>query len=433
RDEGMAATSVDDSLELVPVGSRLFSGYRAFATAREYDAVLDRARDLKGLRVVEINSTAEGGGVATMLHSVIPALRGLGLDANWYAMRAGHDFFVVTKVLFDLLQSEPGTLDQADQDLYLKTSEKVGQAISQLDYDVLVIHDPQPLGARAFLTPAPGRGTIWRVHLDLERPNPDALCFLLPFVEKFDLVVLEDPAYRLAGIPMAVQRFVPDAIDPLSRKNRPMSRQQARRIMARVGIDAARPVVSQVARFDPLKNPTGVVEAYRIARRTVPGLQLAMLGTFVARDDPTARQTYECVKQFVGADPDVHLYIDPRVIGPTEVDAFQTGSDVVLLFSVREGFGIAATEAMWKRNAVVAGDVGGLPEQIVDGVTGFLVSTVDECASRIVTLVNDRELARELGDHAHQRVRDHFLLPRLIEDWLGLFAEAARQPQRKAA
>ncbi|HEX5417942.1 MAG TPA: glycosyltransferase [Chloroflexota bacterium] len=428
----MSNQSVDPTLSLVPVGSRAFSDYRPYASAEQYDQILDRARGLKGLRVVEVNSTPKGGGVATMLHSVIPTLQSLQVDVQWYSMNASHDYFSLTKKLFDMLQGEPGHLPPADQDRYCRTGEQVARALDQLRYDVLVIHCPQPLGAAPFVR---GRrsGWIWRGHIDLSHPNPDAVSFLAPFLDCFQLLVLEVPSYQLARFPAGKQRFVPDGIDPQSLKNRLISREQALDLMRSVGIDTSRPTITQIARFDPLKNPIGVVEAYRKARRSVPSLQLAMLGTFGAEDDPTARQTYERVKAFVGDDPDIHLYTDPKVIGQAEVDAFQTGSDAVLLFSKREGFGIAATEAMWKCNAVIAGAVGGLCYQIVDGNTGFLVSTVDECAERIVRVVQDRELARRIGDHAHRRVAAHFLLPRLIGDWLELFGEVASARARQAA
>lgn len=432
KDGDVAQQSIDRTLELVPVASRSFSEYRPYASAEQYAEILDRARDLRGLRVVEINSTPKGGGVATLLQSIIPTLGSVGLDVNWYSMNASPDYLCLTKKLFDMLQNEPGHLNPADKDLYRQTGEQVARAIGRLSYDVLVIHCPQPLGAAAFL--ARGKTPwIWRGHIDLSHPDPDALSFLLPFLDPFDRIVLEVPAYQLSGVTAAKQRFVADAIDPLAIKNRLLTRGEARKAMARVGVDLTRPIICQIARFDPLKNPIGVVEAYRKARQTIPGLQLALLGTFVAQDDPTARQTYEEVKRFVGADPDVHLYTNPRVIGQTEVDAFQTGSDAVLLFSQREGFGLAATEAMWKGNAVIAGAVGGLCVQIVDGESGFLVSTVDECAERVVTVLRDRALAKQIGQNAHQRVCNHYLLPRLIDDWLGLFGEVAGRQSRKAA
>jgi len=242
----------------------------------------------------------------------------------------------------------------------------------------------------------------------------------------YDRIVLEVPRYHLPGIPLRRQSFVPDAIDPLTIKNRLLGREEARRMMGQVGVDVSRPVIAQVARFDHRKNPIGVVDAYRIARRSVPGLQLAMLGAFEAQDDPTAESVYQDVKRHVDGDPDVHLYTSPKVIGQPQVDAFQTGCDAILLLSRKEGFGIAATEAMWKCNAVIGSAVPGLQAQIENGDDGFLVTSVDECADRIVTLVHDRALAERIGRSARETVRAHFLLPRLIDDWVGIFESLAR-------
>ncbi|HVC33417.1 MAG TPA: glycosyltransferase [Chloroflexota bacterium] len=429
----MSHDQVSCPLEHVQTCARPFDRYRPYASAKQFDAVLDRARRLKGLRVIEINSTPRGGGVATMLHSILPALQGLGLDARWYSMCDERAFFEMTKQLMDLLQGANGHVTPADRDLYCKVSTQLAAQVDKLSADVLVIHCPQPAAILSLLRRQPSCGSIWRGHIDLAHPNPAALAFLEPFLCPYDLIVLEVRAYCLPGIPSQRQRFVPDAIDPLTTKNKQISRDDARQIMASVGIDISRPVVTQVARFDHRKNPIGVVDAYRLACRSVPGLQLAMLGTLAAQDDPTAEAVYEEVKRYVGNDPNVHLFADPKVIGQPQVDAFQTGSDAILLLSEKEGFGIAATEAMWKFNAVVGTDAPGISAQIDNGVDGFLVSSVDEGADRIVTLVRDRALARQLGQQAHETVCTHFLLPRLIDDWLGLFEGLSRRQAARAA
>ncbi len=429
----MANAAIECPLKLVPTGTRSFDDYRPYASEEQFDQVRDRAVRLRGLRLIEINSTPRGGGVATMLQSIIPVLTGLGLDVQWYSMCNDRAFFDVTKKLAYLLQGGQGTLTHREVDCYLKTSELLARQVEKIAMDLLLIDDPQPAAIPGHMRRAPDHGSMWHGHIDLSQPNPDALAFFQPLLQPYRLVVLEVEAYRLPGIPEQCQRFIPDAIDPLARKNQQISRQVARRIMARVGMNPAWPAVAQVARFDPWKNPIGVVDAYREARRRIPNLQLALLGTFVAQDDPTAEQEYQKVKQRVGDDPLVHLFTNPKVIGQAEVDAFQTGSDAILLFSCREGFGLAATEAMWKCNAVIAGGVPGLRAQITDGVNGFLVNTVDECADRIVRLVHDRDLAYEIGQRAHQTVCAHFLLPRLIDDWLGIFEEMVTLPRTKAA
>jgi trehalose synthase len=426
-------SSVGCPLRRVFTPARSFDRYRPYASSAQYDAVCDRARQLRHLRVVEVNSTPHGGGVATMLHSIIPVLAGLGLDAAWYSMCDEPGFFDLTKHLANLLQGADGRWTTDERDGYLGESQKLAAELDRLSADVLVIHDPQPAAAYELMSRRPSGGAIWRGHIDLHQPNLGALAFFEPLLQPYELVVLEVPADRLPTIPLRRQRFVPDAIDPLVPKNQLISREAARRAMARVGIDINDPVISQVARFDYWKDPIGVVEAYRQARLRIPGLQLALLGTFVAQDDPTAVAEYEKVKRFVGDDPQVHLYTDPKVINQIVVNAFQTGSDAILQLSRREGFGIAATEAMWKFNAVIAGDVPGLRAQITDGVNGYLVTTCEAAADRIERMVQDRLLARRIGEAAHQTVGNHFLLPRLIDDWLGLFQEVVGQRAARAA
>lgn len=408
-----------------------FDRYRPFATRDQYEAIRARAKDLRGLRVVEINSTPRGGGVATMLHSIIPCLVGLGLDARWYAFIDDPPFFEVTKSLSEQLQGEAGTLSPDQQDLYCQVNAEVAAEIDALQADIVAIHDPQPAAAASQLRRRPPGGLIWRGHIDLAQPNPEALAFFLPLLRAYDLIVVEVAAYFLPGLPAQLQRAMPDAIDPLTLKNQLISRETAREAMAKVGMDPSRPIITQIARFDQWKNPIGVIKAYHQARKSIPGLQLAMLGTFAAQDDPTAKKVYEDVRHVVGDDPNVHLYTDPNVIGQLQVNAFQTGSDAVLLFSCREGFGIAATEAMWKCNAVIAGNVPGLREQITDGVNGFLVSTVDECAARMVETIQNRPMAQRLGHYAHQTVYQRFLLPRLINDWLEIFGEQMKSQLAK--
>lgn len=421
-------------LRRVETSPRRFEAYRPYATDEQYDRIHQRARQLRGARIVEVNSTPSGGGVATLLVAVIPVLQGLGLDARWYSMGPLRRFFQVTRKLHDLLQGAPGALTTEETACYCQTNEQLATEIEALAPEVLLIHDPQPAAVPVYLRRRPP-ALIWRGHIDLSQPNPRALAFIEPILHRYDRLALEVADDRLLGIPLDRQRFIPDAIDPLTPKNQLITREAARRIMARVGVPRDVPVVTQVARFDPWKNPIGVVRAYRIARQSIPNLQLAMLGTFSAQDDPTAELVYQEVKRFVGDDPDVHLYTDPRQIGDLEVNAFQTGSEAILQLSRREGFGIAATEAMWKGNVVIGGDVPGLRAQITDGVTGFLVDPddVDGCAGRIVQLVRDRRLARTIGQQAHEHVRAHFLLPRLIDDWLGLYLDAMTHSLGRAA
>jgi trehalose synthase len=231
------------------------------------------------------------------------------------------------------------------------------------------------------------------------------------------------PGYVLPGLWPDRVRVIPPAIDPLSPKNRPRAPAEIDATLARLGVDPRRPLATQVSRFDSWKNPWQAVEAYRLARRAIPGLQLALLGVFSATDDPEAPRVYRSVRRLVGRDPDVHLFTDPGLIGPREVNAFQAGSAVVLQRSVREGFGLTVSEAMWKARPVVATPVGGITIQIRDGQSGFLVTGTEACAERMVRLARDPALAAAVGRAARRTVRDHFLLPRLLRDDLLLYGE----------
>lgn len=390
------------------------------AVAAEVQALAD---PLRGLRVVHINATPTGGGVAEILHSLIPLTRSVGVDAAWYVLPPDEAFFSITKHLHNWLQGQPGRLLPRHRDIYERYLERVAASMRHLSADVWVIHDPQPLPLRAMV---PLTGTsIWRCHIDCSAPNARVRDYLLPWVRDYDLTVFSMRDYVLAGMNPKGARVVYPAIDPLTPKNVPLPFEEARAVLAGLGIDPFRPLLTQVSRFDPWKNPWEVIDAYRLAKRHVPDLQLALVGVFSARDDPEGPQVYRSVRRHAGTDPDVHLYTDPARVGPREVNAFQSGSNVVLQRSVREGFGLTVTEAMWKARPVVATPVGGITVQIEHGQNGFLVLGAEDCAEVLVDLLRQPERAREIGHAARASVARQFLLPRLLADDLRLFRERA--------
>jgi trehalose synthase len=231
------------------------------------------------------------------------------------------------------------------------------------------------------------------------------------------------PEYVLPGVSSEQTRIVYPAIDPLATKNRALSMDDAKAILASLGIDPLRPLLTQVSRFDPWKNPWQVVDTYRLTKRAVPEVQLALVGTFAADDDPEAPKIYESIREYVGSDPDVHLFTDPELVGALEVNAFQSASNVILQRSTREGFGLTVTEAMWKARPIVATPVGGITVQIVDGENGYLAESSDECSARVVEVLSHPELAERIGTAAQRSVRQRFLLPRLLDDDLQLYQE----------
>jgi trehalose synthase len=378
---------------------------------------------LRGLRVVHINATPTGGGVAEMLVGLMPVLRSLGVEASWYTLPPDEGFFQVTKRLHNALQGDATGLSARSWRVYEATLERVASSMQEMAADVWVIHDPQPLRLQQ-LVPL-GCRTLWRCHIDCSSPNAAVAATLAPWVGSYDLAIFSDLAYVLPGLAPAQMVMEFPAIDPLTRKNQALEVSEAQSVLADLGLDPRRPIVTQVSRFDPWKNPWQVVDAYRLAKQTISDLQLAMVGVFSAKDDPEGPLIYESIRERAGDDPDIHLFIDPKRVGDREVNAFQTASSVILQRSTREGFGLVVTEAMWKGRPVIATPVGGIKHQIVHEQSGVLAESLEECADWIVRLLRDRELAERMGESARESVRKQFLLPRLVRDELALYAGAA--------
>jgi trehalose synthase len=283
-----------------------------------------------------------------------------------------------------------------------------------------VVHDPQPL-ALLELHGANRSRWIWRCHVDTSEPNPSVWAFLRPFVVRYDAAVFTLGGFVPPDFPLTRTEIIPPAIDPESPKNLPLSDRLAAQVVEWIGVDTRRPLITQISRFDEWKDPLGGVAAYRLAREQVPDLQLALVGS-MALDDPEGWRVYRCIQHEVERDPDIHVFTNLTGVGNVEVNAFQRLADVVVQKSLREGFGLVVSEALWKGTPVVAGRAGGIPLQLDDGASGYLVDSVEECADRVVDLLTHPELRLEFGARGQARVREHFLLPRLIADELRLYA-----------
>ena len=388
--------------------------------AYELTALVD---ELRHMRVVHINSTATGGGVAEILQSMTPLMNALGLHTERVVIDGAPEFFQATKRIHNLLQGAEGSLSAAEFEIYFETNQRLADEFRRqgLEADVWFFHDPQVLPLAGMLPLRPAEVRNWVCHIDLTAPNESTINSLLPFTRHYDNLFFSLDDYVPAGLENARVHITPPAIDPISVKNTPMSDRDAASAVAAMGIDPHRPLVTQVSRFDLWKDPIGVVDAYRLAREQVPGLQLAMLGLSQAIDDPEALNVLNAVENHAGGDPDIHLYFYPVDL-PGSIDqvvnAFQVASQVVLQKSTREGFGLTVTEAMWKGKPVIGGNVGGIRAQIEDEISGYLVDSPETCARRIVQLMKDAELRQQLGDAAHESVRQKFLLPRLVADYL---------------
>lgn len=410
-------------MERVELGTVGPAAYRGIVADALLDEIGQLGHQLSGLRVANLNSTPSGGGVAEILKSFVPLLRGAGLAAEWYVLEPDRQFFDVTKKIHNLLQGAPGDLTPAEKDVYLRHNELTARQMAAIGTDVWVIHDPQPLPVVAYY---PGiHPAVWRCHIDTSTPNLAVQSFLLPFVRAYDEVIFSIPDFAFPGLDPSKLSFITPAIDALVAKNAPLDRAYARRVVQKLGPAPDRPLVTQVSRFDPWKDPIGVVEAYRLVRQNVPGLQLALVGV-TARDDPESVRVFAEVQEYVAGDPDVYLLTERNQVFGFEVNAFQTASEVIVQKSLREGFGLTVSEAMWKGQPVVGGRVGGIRVQIEDGQNGFLVSSVPECANRIGLLLSDRALHDEMGRRARERVRARFLMPTVVASYLRLLGRVGR-------
>ncbi len=392
--------------------------YRGIVTDGLIAEVHDLAAWLKGARVLHINATAFGGGVAEMLQTLVPLMCDVGLETEWRLMAGDDEFFNVTKAFHNGLQGMDLPLTEEMKETWQRYNQKNAEEFEG-PYDFVVVHDPQPAGLLHFRPDSAVRHWIWRSHIDTSHPNPAYWDFMVPFLASYDAGVFSMREYVGDGLSFPELAIIHPSIDPLSRKNRPMSRRRARRICRGLGVDTDRPVITQVSRYDPWKDPFGVIDAYRIAKEKVPELQLVLMAS-MANDDPEGWKYLARTQHHAGDTPDIHLLSFQRN-NDLEVNALQTYCDVVIQKSLREGFGLVVTEAMWKGQAVVGGAVGGIPLQVIDGETGFLVHSIEECAEKVLHLLRNRDEAKAMGAAAKEHVRRSFLTPRHVRDYLKLF------------
>jgi trehalose synthase len=416
---------------LIPALS--FLPYAQFG-AKDFQGVSTLAKKLKGRRILHINSTEKGGGVAEMLTSQIGLERGLGMDSRWIVLRpSSQEFFHVTKKMHDLLQGKETGITPQEMRVYLQESQRMADEIDKfLQHhlpDLLMIHDPQPLAMGTWF-PRDIRKVL-RLHIDLSCPNPDAVATLRPYIEQYDTMIVSRKDYGFPWFKDRMTSVIMPAIDPLVEKNRTMSKQEAQEILMHYNIHPDRPIVSQVSRFDLWKDPIGVIDAYDHAKYALPDLQLLLVGLSQAQDDLTAQEVFDLVKRRAGRDPSIFLFIDPNhlrdVSNDTFVNAVQTASDVVLQKSIREGFGLTVTEALWKRKPVIGGKASGIALQIQDGKSGYLVSNAKETARRIVQVIKDRRRSTRLGCEGHNTVKKKFLIPRYLREHLEVYLQVGNR------
>ncbi len=394
--------------------------YRPLVGDVMIDEILDLAKSLRGVRICHLNSTPFGGGVAELLTRYIPMAQALGLNVDWRLIHGETAFFTVTKAFHNALQGGRYDLLDPERMLYLQVNEQSARLMS-VGYDVYIVHDPQPAATRHFAGDRYAKW-IWRCHIDSSSPDPGVSEFLRPYIEEYDAAVFTIPQFVLPDLNVLKTAFIAPAIDPLATKNMDLPLDLCRRAISDSGIDVRRPLLVQVSRFDPWKDPLGVIEAYRLVKRDVPGVQLALIGT-MAGDDPEGWDLLDKVQEEAAADEDLYCFTNLGGVGSMEVNVFQRGCDVVIQKSLREGFGLVVSEALWKEKPVVAGKAGGIPMQFPGGFERYLVESIETCAERVLHLLHRAGERGAFGRAGRELVRRDFLLPRLIRDELKLVKE----------
>jgi trehalose synthase len=411
-------------LQLVNVGQKTLADYGTIVTRGLMEETRRLAETVAGKRVLHLSATAFGGGVAEINYALIPLMRDVGLDVEWRIIEGADEFFTVTKMIHNGLQGSPHGLTAEQEDIFRRYNALNAAQIDD-DYDFVIVHDPQPAAIVEHFPDSAARW-IWRCHIDLSTPNEDVLGLLLPSLGRYDAAIFHRQEYvpRASGLPPA---FIwPPAIDPLTPKNMALSPEDAAYIVDQFGIDVERPLLTQVSRFDPWKDPLGVIDAYREVKERFPDVQLALVGS-MAHDDPEGWDYYNQTVAYASGDPDIYILSNLNNIGSVEVNAFQVHSTAVIQKSTREGFGLTVTEALWKTRPMVASAVGGIVAQVQDGETGWLVDSPHTCAEACIEILCDPAEARQRALRGKEFVRRNFLMPRLLRDWLVLFNQLLGQ------
>jgi trehalose synthase len=398
------------------------------------EEIRELARGLQGARVLHVNATAFGGGVAEILGTLVPLLNDVGLKADWQVIKGADDFFNVTKAMHNSLQGMYYDWTSAMRETWL-TYNRLNAELFDEEWDFVVVHDPQPAAMLGYVQERLGERAgkwIWRCHIDLTDAQVQVWDMLRPHVEMYDGAIFTLPDYVKEDLHDNEVFCVPPAIDPLSPKNTELPRETVEAILQRYGVDPYRPMVTQISRFDPWKDPLGVIDVYRAVKREVPELQLVMVAS-MASDDPEGWDWYERTVRRAGEDFDIHILSNLNGVGNIEVNAFQRAAQVVIQKSVREGFGLVVSEALWKGRPVVAGNVGGIPLQIINGETGYLVNTTEECAEKVLDLLQNPDDADRMGTAGIEFVRDRFLTTRYVRDYLEVFRHLTDGTPAKAS
>ncbi len=410
-------------LQPVAVGHKSLADYTHLVGRPLVEEIRELVEGLQGLKVLHLSATAFGGGVSEILYTLVPLMRDVGIEAEWQIMIGREEFYNVTKLMHNSLQGSEQVLTDEEWVIYERYNRI--NALELTDgWDVIIVHDPQPAAVRQHV-PEKARKWVWRCHIDLSTPNPETIERIVPLVHEYDDSVFHLQSYVPAGLQSNGKVHIcPPAIDPLSPKNMALSPEDAAFVCDQFGVDVDRPLLCQVSRFDPWKDPIGVIDAYRAVTAEIPDVQLALVGS-MATDDPEGWEFFNSTLEYAQGDPDIKILNNLNNVGAIEVNAFQSQADVVIQKSTREGFGLTVSEALWKARPFIGGDVGGIPLQVKDGETGYLVSSPQQCAERSLEILREPELGKRLARAGKEHVRKNFLTPRLLRDWLRIFSDSA--------
>jgi trehalose synthase len=385
--------------------------YKPIIGDAEIDELRFLAKKVANKTVKMVNSTAVGGGVAEMLNRLVPLLGELDVTTHWDVITGGNDFFEVTKAFHNALHGASYELTRHAQEIFLMYNEQNRQRM-QFNEDFIVIHDPQPAALIRAREQSAAKW-VWRCHIDLSHPHPQVWGFLRPFIEEFNAAIFSSQSFA-RQLPIPQYLFYP-CIDPLSEKNKELDEKFIQNVCEEFGIDRSRPIVTQVSRFDRLKDPIGVVRAFKLAKKYVD-CQLVLAGGG-ASDDPEGAVVLKEVRDAAGDDPDI-IILDLPPWCALEINALQRASTIVVQKSIKEGFGLTVTEALWKGKPTIASAVGGIPNQVIHKMTGALVHSVEGCAYQIRYLLTHPEFAVQLGRNGHEHVKENFLMTTNVRRWL---------------
>jgi trehalose synthase len=398
---------------------RALEDYRSIIGDEIFYSIYKKASKLYGKSIVHINSTYLGGGVAEILNSLVPLMNNIGIDTEWRILHGNTDFFSITKKFHNSLQGEDINLSDLKMNLYLETNESFS-IFTHLDHDIVVVHDPQPLPMIKYYKKK--QPWVWRCHIDFSNPELELVNFLKQFMLMHDKIIFSHEKYKHDSLPVDY-KIMPPAIDPLTVKNRELDKGSVAKYLKKYNIPTDKPIITQISRFDKWKDPSGVIEVFKKVKEKVD-CRLILCGS-MAVDDPEGWQVHEDVqsraKDLVKSGDVILITVEDTIL----VNVLQSSSAVVIQKSTKEGFGLTVTEALWKGRPVVGSNVGGIPLQIIDGETGFLVDPydIDGCAKRVLEFLKKPKLAEKMGQNGKEFVRKNYLITRLLSDYLDMFIE----------